>query len=76
MKGRCILLLTESHDFEVTGCACGHGNNPESIFADFFYGTSCIAAVLELLLFFLLARQPPSGPWPPPHSRGFLWSLD
>ena len=28
-------------------------------------------------IFFLLARQPPSGPWPPPHSRGFfLWFLD
>ena len=27
-------------------------------------------------LFFFLARQPPSGPWPPPHSRGFLWFLD
>ena len=24
----------------------------------------------------LLARWPPSGPWPPPHSRGFLWFLD
>ena len=29
-----------------------------------------------LHFFFLLARQPPSGPWPPPHSRGFLWFLD
>ena len=30
------------------------------------------------MYFFLsvLARQPPSGPWPPPHSRGFLWFLD
>jgi hypothetical protein len=36
MKGRCILRLTESHDLEVAGCACGHGNNPESIFVYFF----------------------------------------
>jgi len=27
-------------------------------------------------IFFLLARYPPSGPWPPPHSRGFSWFLD
>ena len=26
--------------------------------------------------FFLLARQPLSGPWPPPYSRGFLSFLD
>ena len=26
--------------------------------------------------FFLLAWEPPSRPWPPPHSRGFLWFLD
>jgi hypothetical protein len=26
--------------------------------------------------FYLLARYPPSGPWHPPHSRGFLWFLD
>jgi hypothetical protein len=37
VKGRCILLLTDSQDFEVIGCACGHGNNLESIFAEFFF---------------------------------------
>jgi len=26
--------------------------------------------------FFLLARSPSGGPWPPPHSRGFLWFRD
>jgi hypothetical protein len=52
VKERCILLLTEIHDFEVLGCACGHGNNPQSIFVDFFKGIRYIAAVLELLLFY------------------------
>jgi hypothetical protein len=28
------------------------------------------------MFFFILARYPPSGPWPPPHLRGFLWFLD
>jgi hypothetical protein len=76
VKGRCILLLTESHDFEVTGCACGHGNNPESIFVVFFLRNSYCGFIGITVVFFLLARQPPSGPWPPPHSRGFLWFLD
>jgi hypothetical protein len=39
---------------------------------------SQLDATIEVYLFiyFFLARQPPSGPWPPPHSRGFLWFLD
>jgi hypothetical protein len=34
-------------------------------------------AVIRCYIWFvILGRQPPSGPWPPPHSRGFLWFLD
>ena len=27
-------------------------------------------------IFFSWRDSPPSVPWPPPHSRGFLWFLD
>ena len=57
MKGRCILLLTESHDFEVMGCTCGHGNIPQSIFVEFFLRNSlycgCIGITLVLLVYTL-----------------------
>jgi hypothetical protein len=38
--------------------------------------THFLSGKIAIINFYLLARQPPSGPWPPPHSRGFLWFLD
>ena len=35
----------------------------------------CTEAAL-MLVFFSLDAITPSGPWPSPHSRGFLWFLD
>ena len=43
----------------------------------FISSNYCLFIYIYIYIYiYILARQSPSGPWPPPHSRGSLWFLD